>query len=120
MKFTIDRTKWYRGNSVGSKLLRAEDCKQCCVGQMCSQLGVNDLDLLGITSVWRLLERNELGLLPITAKENMKPLLSDGVEARWVEEAYSINDRDDLCDTEREHLLIELLRRNGHELEFVN
>jgi hypothetical protein len=50
MKFIIDRTKWLRGER-DSKLLRSDDGKQCCIGQVCSQLKVDDSRLRDVGTV---------------------------------------------------------------------
>lgn len=41
-EFVIPRDKWYRGFPHGSRLLRPDDGKQCCVGLYLSACGVPD------------------------------------------------------------------------------
>ncbi len=111
MKFIIDRKKWYRGKgSTESSLLRP-DGLQCCVGQMCSQLGCNDGTLLDIPAMHML---------------KLNPIIFDTLGydinnmSNWIDRAYGINDSMDISDTEREQKLTVLAQENGHELEFIN
>jgi hypothetical protein len=118
MRFTITRSKWLRGEGgVASALLRHRDGKQCCVGQMCSQLGIPDDEI-----------RNEKAVAPViysVGPERIAPLVVRGVsgnwcQARWLDDAYSINDARDISDDARECSLRELLAPHGHELVFVD
>lgn len=124
MKFTIKRSKWLRGEGVSkSRLLRKGDGKQCCIGQICLQLGVPDKAITDITDVNNILIEHspklEKVLTPLL-------LLSDKQEgyrhaAGWVGSAYCINDAQDVPDdATREKHLAELAAANGHELVFVD
>lgn len=42
MKLIIDRQKWYRGNTDGSKLLRSNDGKMCCLGFYARECGLSE------------------------------------------------------------------------------
>jgi hypothetical protein len=46
MKFTIKRSKWLRGNGGSISGLLTAKGNQCCMGQVCSQLGIPDNALI--------------------------------------------------------------------------
>lgn len=48
--YTINRSKWLRGEgNENSYLLRGDDGKMCCLGQVCEQEGVPGSELIGIS-----------------------------------------------------------------------
>jgi hypothetical protein len=117
MEFVIDRSKWFRGQGPnGSSLLR-KDHTQCCVGQMCSQLGLPNTILLGESTVNGLFCDE---LVDGDLREKLSPLADIDAEKDWVEVAYTINDSRDIDDTEREKQLQELVAPHGHTLRFVD
>jgi hypothetical protein len=129
MKFIIDRKKWYRGHYQGSKLLR-KDGLQCCVGQMCSQLGVPKVlmkdvgdvrDLIWATDNDRQQKiRDALSNVLIQPQCKSTYFPYDWAPAPWLRDAYGYNDDAGLTDEEREQHLIRLCEKNGHELQFIN
>lgn len=117
MKFTIKRSKWYRGHKFDSLLMRG-DGSQCCVGQMCSQLGVRDADLLGRAISSDLPDLPDMGL---ATKEALSPLLDRfGRDLPWVVSAYVVNDDAEIGDDEREPKLAAIAAAAGHELVFID
>jgi hypothetical protein len=116
MTFTIKRSKWLRGAGAG-ELLREDDHLQCCVGQMCSQLGVPDNVIEGECVLEFLSNR-------VLADERLSVLITDRGcdirERKWVETAYGINDETLIADDERERQLADLAAANGHELVFTD
>jgi hypothetical protein len=125
MNFTIKRSKWLRGQSETWSALLRIDGMQCCVGQMCSQLGISDDELLGESIIESLvespddIEREEKRLNPLVRIRDD----DDGprvVEQDWINECYSINDMLSISDAEREQLLIAQAASDGHTLTFVD
>lgn len=47
MKFTVNRSRWLRGESGGSFLLRKADGKMCCLGFLALACGATESDILG-------------------------------------------------------------------------
>lgn len=111
MKYIIDRTKWLRGEgSMRSFLLRADDGKMCCLGQVGEQCGLSSADMLSIQTPWAL-ESAALARYPEWLN---RPVSGDRVAA------MTVNDNEKLSDAEREAKLTALFAKHGDELEFIN
>lgn len=113
MKFTIDRTKWYRGKTAtASALLRPQDGMMCCLGQMALQCGYTPEQIESIT---------EPNAFP-TVEKDLFPsyILNDGHQTQTCVRMMDINDRRDISDSEREERLKNEVAQFGDELEFVN
>jgi hypothetical protein len=50
MKFTVNRSKWLRGEPGNSFLLRRADGKMCCLGFLALACGATETDLCNIRS----------------------------------------------------------------------
>lgn len=113
MKFTIHRSKWLRGEGgAKSRLLRPEDGKMCCVGQICLQLGVPEEKIRDQGSVY------SAGVGDVFIKAGFPDgnVRSDPV----LQPLYAINDYEGMHPTDREKKLIDAVSEMGHELAFVH
>lgn len=118
MKYVIDRTTWLRGEgSLKSYLFRKKDSKSCCWGFVCLQSGLTIEEIQ--------YHRGLYGLFT-TSKEKLKIFFEprseiwERKEKDWISSCYSINDNQDINDSERESLLIETFAQHDHELTFIN
>jgi hypothetical protein len=109
MKFVIKRSKWYRGRGPHESALLREDGTQCCVGQMCSQIGLADSAILNRKTVSQLINPQQREYYDQTLKV---------LDRFSFSEAYDINDRTYLTDHERERELKNLVEAAGHEIVF--
>ena len=108
MKYTIDRTKWLRGEGdEKSLLLRMQDGKMCCLGQVSLQCGVSENEILG-KSVLSHLQRIE------RYPEWLRTAFGDRGRA------MNLNDSTATSDADKESALTALFAKHGDELEFVN
>lgn len=111
MKLTIDRFRWLRGEgAAGSRLLRTEDGKMCCLGFHALACGATETDICDVPT-------------PSARKNLLKeaaPWLYSITRLSFdASELIRINDTDSLTDAQREGLLTEIFARNGVEVEFV-
>lgn len=119
MIYTIIREKWLRGEGVtASRLLRFEDGKMCCLGQVMEQCGANHKDLIlarGPASI----ESIAILAVPIgIVTEFVGP--GDGLEtSQTAYDLMAINDNEELSDETREHLLKIEASKLGHTLIFI-
>lgn len=121
MKYTIDRTKWLRGEgSMVSDLLR-EDGKMCCLGQIAKQCGLKPKELRNTASPMSLDQK------PAEKFRKALPWLLkvDKVDAEFENThicgvAMEVNDREKLSDAKREARLTAIFAKRGIELEFIN
>ena len=125
--FTIERSKWLRGEgSDRSKLLREEDGKMCCLGQVMRQLGFSNETLMdqgaptdvdGDCPVEALVE---LDSEEVGCDEDGDPIIE---RTRGSHEAVysmmSVNDEPG-SDELREKQLSELAQQAGFSLKFVD
>jgi hypothetical protein len=122
MKFTITRSRWLRGGNAMGKLLRPEDGKQCCFGQIATQCGLSDDRLRGKYRLDDLCldEVESASLRPFQRIEDDNG--EDGAvrDHEWVSTCYGINDNRLIGDDVREQKLIEAFAANGHELIFID
>jgi hypothetical protein len=114
MKLIIDRKIWLRGEGIeDSYLLRSKDGKKCCIGILCSTLGVPDNELFNKRGAQRLINFELPAWLgPVTANNFMTEL--------DIFRAYDANDQIGLPEDEREKLVAEIFARHDIEVEFVN
>jgi hypothetical protein len=121
MKFTIERSTWrcggfglkgvtQHGNNY-TKLLDKEGFR-CCLGSVCSQLGVPDTALLDIAYPRQLNDFKEL----VSILRTERP--SYAINSELADHAIDINDSY-ISFAVREEKLITLFAEYGHELEFV-
>ena len=121
-KFIIDRSKWRCGGNTGnpgargqgSTLLLNSEGYMCCLGQVCTQLGVPDQNLLDL-------------MTPIHIEDDFISLpqavgLTDGGEdenSDFADEVMKVNDDGSLDDSTREQQLIDMFAEQGYTLEFT-
>lgn len=108
-EFTIDRSKWYRGNTGTNSALRREDGRQCCLGFFGVACGVPGEHLLGIgypTSFY-----NGAG-----GGEWPSWLLTTEGAHKFV----TINDNASIDGPSREQRLTELFAAHGVSVHFVD
>lgn len=127
MKFIIDRSKWRCGgdsepNQRGlgkTQLLNAQGF-QCCLGQICEQLGISPNQILDIAEPLDLDFSADASL-----EAKIEPLafyLGDGSGAEntfLAIHAININDDPNIVPAEREKMLALAFAEQGHEIEFV-
>ena len=147
MKLRINRNTWKSGScGEGSTMLLNRQGYQCCLGQVCSQLGVPDDRLLYLTGpshmLGRAYELEARKKLPEGTLEDIYQKISEVLRLppleehgflRWdgnselVQEAIRLNDHPSAINPDypidrrtREEWLIELFAKHGHELEFYD
>ena len=114
-EFIIDRSKWRCGdfgkNAKGlglPQMLNAHGF-QCCLGQIYSQLGFPDSELLG---------KGDPGSV------NVETFLTRGnknsVNTKLALEAININDDSDFTQKQRETFLIDSFKKEGYKISFIN
>lgn len=126
MKFTVDRTKWYRGQSSYGSRLRLHNGKMCCLGFACNQLGVPEERMNEITNPGALVSRKLCSLNPLIS--NLKDIITSvfldnsggNPHQDWVVQAIKDNDNPGIDDQEREKRLTALFSNAGHKIEFIN
>lgn len=113
MKFTIDRTRWLRGEgSDVSKLLRPSDGKMCCVGFFCLAQGLSEDTINDKPTYYAVIGSIENDPFVLTGD-----YIIDRQET-W--SMYHVNDSPLLSDEEREKLLTNNFAKLGHKVEFIN
>lgn len=128
MLFTIKRSKWFRGQGSNGSALYLPSRKQCCVGQMCSQLGVPPRFLRNTSTVGGVVEESWLrssaqaAALAVKLKIFLWNFLSANNvgERAWLVTAYVLNDSAEIEDDVREKKLAALFRKHHHKLVFVD
>lgn len=106
--FTIERSKWLRGEGMWeSDLLRHKDDKMCCLGQVCEQLGF-PLSVLRNKST------------PMELDEEIESLVVEAQDSNLTEEMMAVNDQKEIPDSERESSLSKLAQQAGFSLKFVD
>lgn len=137
MSFTVQRSKWLRGekaNSKGSGL--NEDGEFCCLGFLCTKVGYTPEQIEGLcypsTLVDRLVYNNNKDSK--FRYEDLHPMLKAVVDEHEREYANgmvyanpqivikiaNINDDANLTDAEREQQVTELFLRLGITIKFVD
>jgi len=110
MKFKIDRRKWYRGKGdAESKLLRGEDGKMCCLGQVALQCGIPSWEILNVLAPGGISQKY-IGKLP--------DWIAGVITPDSAVPAMRINDSENLGDKRREVRLKATFKRNGDTITF--
>lgn len=137
MRFTVQRNKWRSGGGIstaalagsgrGETLLLNQHGYRCCLGFVCSQLGVADTDLKFVAGPVALAERGRFDSknLPDDLRQQVIEQLRyrQGLQTRSMTSdltraAVAINDNGDISRDERERKLTDLFATYGHELVF--
>lgn len=118
MNITIDRSIWrcggngkFRHGAGITSLLNSEGF-MCCIGQACTQLGV-EKELLFDKAVPAELSKHIDFLTSVTVIYGRK------YDSQLTKSAMSINDDEELTPQEREKELVALFDRYGHTLAFT-
>lgn len=113
--FTIQRSKWLRGEgNTKSSLLRTEDGKQCCLGQVMSQCGVPDNELREVG------EPSDISDQDIEIEALCEWDLGTRHQHPSIGRMIEINDDEETEEFERESRLCELAQQAGFSLQFVD
>lgn len=111
MKFTIERSKWFRGQGVDPSFLLTEDGKKCCLGFFSLACGLKKKHIRGIKSPHH---------IPVKVPEQMRFLIA-GKDASDASVALmSVNDSTVTFEKKREKQLTKLFAKEGIEVEFVD
>jgi len=119
MDFTVQRSRWFRGNRIG-KLKDLGTGHMCCLGFVCQKLGVSDEDMIGKrmpTDLYSIAKAKVVGVLLKTQPEGA---FYSHLVTSWVNEAAAINDNDVISEEDREEKLINLFGKNGHKLTIID
>lgn len=104
-KFTVRRSKWYRGDS--GALLLTNNGQMCCLGFAVNQIcRVTKKDLLNEARPSNVLFRDT----PFTH--------SEGQDRLFIEKVIDINDCEDISDSVREKRLTKIFKENGIKVTF--
>lgn len=107
-KFTIDRSKWYRGKGdCNSKLLR-KDGSMCCVGFYAKACGLSDEDIIDKPTI------NDVYV--IEEHEENRIEVSDPV----INIIYNTNDNVNISEADREKGIYEQFIEMGVQVDFVD
>ena len=118
-EFTVKRSSWLRGEGSKNSALLRDDGKQCCLGFIAEQCGV-DRSRLTRTYPSRL-EFSDQKLLPECFYEVENDIISDiKDDSQLVRSAASINDDSSIEDVERERNLVKLFLKHDITLKFVD
>lgn len=120
-KFTVSRSKWYRGKDGRYSKLLLDDFfnsshseMRCCIGFVAQQVGVADGKCN--VAIIRDMDDEAISLFPDWMQN--KDLTEDG--RNTIHEAYRVNDSVLMSDDVREARLKEIFLANGDEIEFIN
>lgn len=117
MKLVIDRTRWLRGEGRGSRLLRQEDNKMCCLGFLGQHCGVSDAEMLERAAPWQAKPEKFPSWLTIKLDPEEDSVL-DASKACY--DIMRTNDNTSLSDLTREATLVEMFANHDIQVEFVN
>ena len=110
IEFTVDRKTWWRGKGgAGSRLMRPEDGKKCCIGFFAHQICGLKKD-----------ELEECPYLPTEAQIKLG-LHADPFSSTIASQSiYRTNDEIDMSDEIREEKLTKLFAQHGYAVRFIN
>ena len=122
-EFVVRRKTWQRGQSPS--LLRDDRGKQCCLGFVCEQLGVEHEAMQCVGTPGELVWAGTGSIDPSDYPQLMGVVVRDSttalghlVDSDLSSEAMSINDDDAITDAVREAQLTKLFKRYGYALRF--
>lgn len=116
MKYTVDRKTWYRGKGGEYSALLTKQGKRCCIGFVGQQCGVRDKLMLDIPTI----HFHGPGAGYLNPSEFPAWMSYSTHGSQDVDEAYEVNDNEEISDLTREAKLKEIFARHGDELEFIN
>lgn len=109
MKFTIERSKWLRGQGSTVSALLCDNGKMCCLGFYALSHGSTSESILNVKSPEQSL-----------SKDWAEKLVRGDFNNSVCELLMTTNDRIDVDDAAREASLTELFASIGVEVEFVD
>ena len=120
MKLTINRKRWYRGYRFGSRLIREEDNKQCCLGFYGRALKIPAKKMVNVGG--------PSGVDPKYRSRWGKLLNEKGQATKLCLDFYAANDavgngsipREDYSETKREKDITRLFKKLGVTVVFTN
>jgi hypothetical protein len=121
IKVKINRKKWLRGgkngegNAITSKLRNCNG-EKCCLGFVCTTLGIKSTRLTGIFEPQDLRSRK---IIPGLTKKGFFGGEDDYINTRPCRTAININDGD-MPDEKREIKLKKIANKMGYNFEFIN
>jgi hypothetical protein len=123
MKFTIDRTKWLRGEGVEkSYLLRECDGKMCCLGQFAIFCGLDPERITNVDSPDMVPVSHDESAAVVWETHNRAAgfLFRDNYDTSSVcSDLMEANDEISTDDLDREREIIKLFAKGGIEVEFT-
>ena len=125
MKFTVDRSKWVNASfgNRGHTLLLNREGYSCCLGFVCSQLGIKDEEMQGYGSPNHVCHDRSTQTTNFDLLSKLKSLTQYHYgyvsNTSLAERAIRINDNANISREHREKDLIDLFAEYGHELKFV-
>lgn len=117
MKFTIDRTKWIRGEGYNeSYLLRLSDSKMCCLGFFSLACGLTPEEIYGKRGISLVMkefrEKYPEWVFPVRNNQFVVSIDAGALEAT--------NDSKYTSEGEREEFIRAAFSKHGIEVEFIN
>lgn len=119
MKFIIDRSKWRNGGisrfakGQGRVQLLNNEGSMCCLGQISKQLGCMSEDIIDIATP-------SIHIKGRSSRFNELLLKGYDQHSFLTKTAMKINDDNSTTSLEKESLLKELFKKEGHEIKFIN
>jgi hypothetical protein len=111
--FTVQRSKWLRGEGEDASMLLRNDGKMCCLGQVCQQLGFSNEQMLTQENPSHLKSQIEGLTEACTYREGV----TDSYHCR---EMMQVNDDTLSEDKDREQALCDLATEAGFSLQFID
>ena len=111
MKFTVDRSKWFRGQGERNSRLLTDSGKMCCLGFYSQACGITDDEMRCISSPGSL-NRRPSGFECLVTGSKVNTDICIGL--------MMTNDDVSIGDRAREERLTRLLAAIGVEVEFVD
>lgn len=106
--FTVDRSKWFRGQGWAKSQLLREDGTMCCLGFYAKACGARDWQIVGVGGPSR-----AHGFWPDW-------MFNGSLRVPDVMEMMSVNDERMASDSERELALTQLFAAHGVDVTFVD
>ena len=108
MDLVIKRSEWLRGEKYNSFLIRPSDNKKCCLGFLGLACKVPSKVMIGMSCPESLRYEKQRKKFPALYFRESNPIL---LRSDIGDQIVTINDREDLSDSAREALLIELFKK---------
>ena len=117
MKLVIDRTKWFRGKSRGSRLYRKQDGKMCCLGFLSLACGYTVTEIRQHRTPFSLWDTTGEWRFPICREEQSSSL----DDLRYIYGNLMItNDDEGISEPEREKQVTAEMKKLDVNVDFIN